>query len=245
MDHRVQATQNKASWYNLGMTTRSLKDVLERAASWPAEDQEALAEYAREIEARRTGVDVMSDGEREAAARGPAVADHGEFFADDAVAPAGGAMPEEPVRVSWEELRNAFDWTSFGEPYENDAVLGRRSGKFFLRSEMVDSDDEEEWPDDVDDDESYIRIPHRKELDLGKPLVFAFAEEFLPNHFHEVRGMFSRRGGYGRFKDLLQRKKALDQWYAFEAKATDEALREWCEENGIAIDEADAARKTG
>jgi hypothetical protein len=34
----------------------STKKLLEQVESWPAEDQEELAEYAREIEARRTGV---------------------------------------------------------------------------------------------------------------------------------------------------------------------------------------------
>jgi len=32
------------------------KRLLEQVESWPPEDQEELAEYAREIEARRTGV---------------------------------------------------------------------------------------------------------------------------------------------------------------------------------------------
>lgn len=32
------------------------KKLLEQVESWPTEDQEELAEYAREIEARRTGV---------------------------------------------------------------------------------------------------------------------------------------------------------------------------------------------
>jgi predicted transcriptional regulator len=68
------------------MTTKTLKDVLEHAATWPQEDQEELAEYAREIEARRTDVYLMSDGEREAVARGLAEADRGEFVPDDVVA---------------------------------------------------------------------------------------------------------------------------------------------------------------
>jgi hypothetical protein len=34
----------------------STKKLLEQVESWPTEDQEELAEYAREIEARRTGV---------------------------------------------------------------------------------------------------------------------------------------------------------------------------------------------
>ena len=33
-----------------------IKELLEQVASWPQEDQEELAELARQIEARRTGV---------------------------------------------------------------------------------------------------------------------------------------------------------------------------------------------
>jgi hypothetical protein len=41
----------------------STKTLLEQVASWPQQDQEELAEYAREIEARRAGVYVLSDEE--------------------------------------------------------------------------------------------------------------------------------------------------------------------------------------
>jgi hypothetical protein len=34
----------------------STKKLLEQVESWPPEDQEELAEYVRDIEARRTGV---------------------------------------------------------------------------------------------------------------------------------------------------------------------------------------------
>jgi hypothetical protein len=44
------------------------KDILRQVTSWPEEDQEELAELAREIEARRTGVYVLSDDERAAIA---------------------------------------------------------------------------------------------------------------------------------------------------------------------------------
>ncbi len=42
------------------------KEILEKIARWPEEDQEELAELAREIEARRTGVYVLSEDERAA-----------------------------------------------------------------------------------------------------------------------------------------------------------------------------------
>ena len=44
------------------------KDILRKVGSWPEEDQEELAEIAREIEARRTGVYALSEAERSAIA---------------------------------------------------------------------------------------------------------------------------------------------------------------------------------
>jgi hypothetical protein len=36
--------------------TPTTKQILEQAAGWPKEDQDELAEYARGIEARRSGI---------------------------------------------------------------------------------------------------------------------------------------------------------------------------------------------
>ena len=60
-----------------------LKEVIEHAETWPREDQEELAEYAREIEARRTGIYTMSDDERSAVQKGLAEADRAEFVSDE------------------------------------------------------------------------------------------------------------------------------------------------------------------
>jgi hypothetical protein len=51
------------------MTKEQISAVLEKVREWPEQDQEELAEAAREIEARRTGVYVMTDDERAAVAR--------------------------------------------------------------------------------------------------------------------------------------------------------------------------------
>jgi hypothetical protein len=144
-----------------------------------------------------------------------------------------------PVSVDWSELQRAFEFVSAEGPYEHDAVLCRKTGKLLWLSDV--EEDIEAWPDDADDKEKYLSIPHRKELDLGTPLVFAFAREFLPDEFEEVRRMFDRRGAYARFRDLLQRKKALDRWYDFENKATEAALKEWCEINDITIEHGGGA----
>ena len=63
-----------------------LKNLLERAESWPETDQEELAEAARKIEARRTGVYRLSDDERAEIQAGLAEADRGEFVSDEAMA---------------------------------------------------------------------------------------------------------------------------------------------------------------
>jgi hypothetical protein len=52
-------------WYTFGMT-EDTKEILRRIENWPQEDQEELIEVAREIEARRTGVYVLSDEENAA-----------------------------------------------------------------------------------------------------------------------------------------------------------------------------------
>lgn len=65
--------------------------------------------------------------------------------------------------------------------------------------------------------------------------VMDFAREFLPDDFNEVRDIFSERGAYQKFKALLARRHALEQWHAFEKKETEQALRHWCEVNEIAV----------
>jgi hypothetical protein len=70
------------------MMIKLLRDAIQQAETWPPEDQEELAERAREIEARRTGVYIMSDEERSAVRRGLAEADRGQFVPDEVVAEA-------------------------------------------------------------------------------------------------------------------------------------------------------------
>ena len=91
------------------------------------------------------------------------------------------------------------------------------------------SDDElSELPDDIDDREKYVQIPDKEELDLGKPLVLDFVRQTQPSEMDKVQRIFLAKGAYARFKDLMDRNGALDQWYNFEAKAEEEALRMWC-----------------
>jgi hypothetical protein len=137
------------------------------------------------------------------------------------------------MRVSWNDLRMAFDFANFSPLGVHQAILCRQSGKIYLHSE--DSDELDELPDDVDDEEKYLQIPDKRELNLGKALALEFISEILPNDLDRVEQMFGRKGAYARFKDLLIRKNALDRWYEFQAEAEEAALRAWCESNSIEI----------
>jgi hypothetical protein len=117
--------------------------------------------------------------------------------------------------VSFLDLQLALEFVSSGGMGENEAYLDRQSGKIYWHSEFGDND--EELPDDIDD-EKYIAIPDKKELDLGKPLVLDFAREFLPDDYDEVRHIFSRRGAYRRYKDLLVRRSALERGTIFRTR---------------------------
>jgi predicted transcriptional regulator len=66
----------------LNIMAAKLREVLEKAESWPREDQEELVDLAREIESRRNGVYQLSDDERNAIEQGLADARAGRFASD-------------------------------------------------------------------------------------------------------------------------------------------------------------------
>ena len=72
-------------WYVAEMNS-TLQKLLPAIEQWPEEDQEALVEAAREIEALRTGVYTMSPAEEAAVAEGLAQAERGDFASDARIA---------------------------------------------------------------------------------------------------------------------------------------------------------------
>ena len=139
------------------------------------------------------------------------------------------------VTVKYEDLSAAFDFVSFGAPFEHRAFVSLDSGAIYWISEMS-SIDEEDLPDDLETSDRYIAIPHKNELDLGNNLALRFAEEQLPHRYVTIAAAFRHKGAYARFKDLLAAEGCLEKWYAFEAGSTERALRDWCKENQIDVE---------
>lgn len=134
--------------------------------------------------------------------------------------------------MTYDTIEDAFLFVSGAAPGEHCAVVNRKTGESFFASIISDYD---ELPADVDESDDYIAIPHRNDLDLGKPLVMDFVRLRCPELIDRVRAIFSRRGAYGRYKDLLAEKNLLEEWYSFESSRTREALLKWCEGNNLTL----------
>ncbi len=136
------------------------------------------------------------------------------------------------MKLEYNDIEFAFEFVSSDQMYSNQAYINTETGKIYWYSEY--GDNEEELPEDLDDDK-YIEIPHKNELDLGKRLVFDFVYQYLPKEISEVENFFRRKGAYGKFRNLIERKDVLEKWYEYKDQAHDVALRDWCKNNNIEI----------
>ncbi len=137
------------------------------------------------------------------------------------------------MAVSFSDIENAFLFVSMDQQFMHMAYLCKETGQIFYTSEMGDSD---ELPDDIDDPDKYITIPHKNELDLGKDLVIEFTSEYLPGELERVYSIFRHKSAYSRYKDLLESKGVLKNWYEYENERQKVALKKWCKENKIQIE---------
>lgn len=139
-----------------------------------------------------------------------------------------------PPFVAFDDLLAGFDWVG-AAPFENSALVSRATGLVHWVSTSGALDDEDELPDDIDDGAAYVAVPSKQDLQLGKSLALDFAREAMPDAFDQVCAIFSRRGAYARFKDLLDRHGLLDAWHAHEARHVEAALREWAAGHGLVV----------
>ena len=138
------------------------------------------------------------------------------------------------VTVKYADLSAAFDFVSFAAPMEHRAYLSLDTSTIYWISE-TNPIEEEDLPDDLETSDRYIAIPHKNDLDLGNQLALRFVEEHLPHRYATVQEFFRHRRAYARFKDLLAAEQCLENWYAFEAECTEQALRDWCKANQIQL----------
>ena len=115
---------------------------------------------------------------------------------------------------------------------EHTAALDRATGQIYWQSESGDVD---EIPEELWESADVVEIPHKRDLGPGHALVFDFTSEHLPDNFGTVKEIFSKRGAYARYKDLLESKGLLQQWYEYDKQGTTAAIRRWCADNDIKL----------
>jgi Uncharacterised protein family (UPF0158) len=135
------------------------------------------------------------------------------------------------MKINFDDIENGFLFTSMGPDSGNTVTLNKETGEMYYQSEYGDSD---ELPDDIDDD-VLIDLPDKNELELGKRLVFRFVSAFMPEKIDKVKEIFSKKGAYATFKELLECEEILDEWHVYENEARRKALKEWCEDNDIEV----------
>lgn len=134
------------------------------------------------------------------------------------------------VTVSYDQLETAF--MMIGDGMDTECYIDPTNGAIYCFDSMGESFDA--VPPDFEP-ESAISVPDKYDLDLGNQLVFDFVRGQIPEHYDEVRDIFRRKGAYSRYKELLYRLGKEQDWYAYEARRTREALLEWCTDNGITL----------
>ena len=134
--------------------------------------------------------------------------------------------------MNFDDIEMALYYVSSDQPFINSAFISKVTGEVFYTSLIGDSD---ELPDDIEESEDYIEIPHKNELNLGKSLVFDFVSERIPEKSDGVSQIFRRKGAYSRYKNLLESLGLLDEWYKFEDSHQNKALRKWCADNDIEV----------
>lgn len=142
-------------------------------------------------------------------------------------------MTDKPAKFS--DIEDAFSMVDVNGLGEIEAWVDRRTGVTYVSIPEAISGEKNVLPDDIDDEDRYLSIPDKRDLGLGKPLVMRFARNQVPELYDRIWEIFSRRGAYARFKGLLEREGHLEEWYAYEEEQRQQAIRQWCDDNGIAL----------
>jgi hypothetical protein len=135
--------------------------------------------------------------------------------------------------IPFSELEDAFEWVSISPDMGNAAYISKTTGQIFRISEFGDSIDE--TPADAGNETLYWSVPHQRDLDLGRELVFRFVRARVPEQEYAVRGIFKKRGAYSRFKDVLLRCDRMDEWHEYRQREMELALRDWAESMGLPL----------
>ena len=136
------------------------------------------------------------------------------------------------------DVEECYHFVNFYGGGLNSAYISKSTGKTYLFSDDSDwADNKEELLEDIDCDDDYVAVPTQRELNLGQALIWEFVSKEIPGLEEKVRDIFSRKGAYRRFWNFLEYNGLRDKWHDFENARVKEVLIQWCEENGITLED--------
>ncbi len=112
--------------------------------------------------------------------------------------------------IPFQDILEAFEFVDSAGLGENGAVLSMSTGKIYLRSGLGGFDELEELDNEsAEDGGPLIPIPNKRALDLGKPLVLAFARKCLPDDYDD-RIYLRRTRRLSEFSDVVTTPKCAE-----------------------------------
>ena len=143
-----------------------------------------------------------------------------------------GRMTARPdVSVNTTELRDAFEFVSAGLLYEHSAYMSMDIGTIYLEPEDY-------LPEDIEDSDSYIGCARQERVgSWPRPGCPSWIANFRATRLRSR--LLSAEGGISSLQTSLESRGMLERWYDFGNTATEDALRAWCEANGIQVSESE------
>ena len=145
---------------------------------------------------------------------------------------------------SYSDLYGAWDYACFCNDFESAAYVNVKDEKIVvLPSEENAEPGERKKAEQELKNGEWTELPRKRDLGLGRDLVFRFAEEHLSVREQRfVAGLFSRSGAYGNWRDFLESKDLLIAWHQFEDAEKEKALKEWLTAKEIPFRDAAAEK---
>ncbi|NDW22901.1 UPF0158 family protein [Alteromonas hispanica] len=134
------------------------------------------------------------------------------------------------MQVKIDDIEMAIEFAS-SSMFDSEAYINVDTGEIHYVGDLVD----EHAPIDIFEDKKYICFPRKVDLDLGKSVALDFVTNNIPEKIDVTYDIFSRKGAFSKFKNLLASLDQLDNWYEYEQAALRSAALEWCRENGIDV----------
>lgn len=138
------------------------------------------------------------------------------------------------------------------QSYENSSYIDKRTNTVCLISQEAISvaedgeDDYPEWMDDmvqlaksyIEDDTNFIALPSQYDIDeysMMENFTFSLNDE---RHKEILSIALQGKGAFRRFKDTVIYLGIADNWYQYRDKQYKEFVLEWCEMEGIKVDQS-------